>query len=98
MRPPRPKALPQSAAKEPSVVHHQHSWLDRAQQVMSSMGLATCVGTETAIHDGVAPTLHQAHAADLRIGSFAVLIVRASKCRVIEGRIRDVKECAINGH
>src|SRR5438067_12122865 len=62
------------------------------------MSLAARVGAEAAIYDGVAPTLHQAHTADLRIGPFAVLIVRASKCRVIEGCIRDVEERAIKGH
>src|SRR2546426_66307 len=43
-------------------------------------------------------TFHQAHTADLWVGSFAVLIAAASKGRLIAWRIARIEDRAINGH
>src|SRR5207253_691800 len=80
------------------IMHDQHACLDATQHLVGAMQLTARVATQTDVDEGMTATFHQAHTADVRVGSFAVLIAAASKSRLIAWRITRIEDRAINGH
>jgi hypothetical protein len=79
-------------------VHDQHAGLHTAQQFVGAMPLAASIGTQAHVYERMTATLQQAHTADLRVGSLAILVAAASKGGLMAWRIGHVEERAINGH